>query len=452
MQVGIILIIIFGTTVGVLIFFLLKSISTPKKTAALLVMVRQGKNAAAIRAAKQILTKDPRNAEAHYMLGLAYLQDNKPELALMEMKTVNQISQFGGLCPEIAFRKNIAELYHRFHQPEEALKEYLLLIKLDGTDDSYYYEAGILFEERQRSDMAKSYYRKVIELNPKHSMVHYQLGQILFREKKPVEAKVELETSLKLQPENYKAYFYLGKLQKDSHDYGAALLSFERAQKDADMKVKAIIERGTCYMSMNNFERAISELERAIKLSTNDASQEILFGRYFLAHCYEKLRDIDKAVDQWEKIYLKKPAFKDVAEKLSQYQDLRMDDRIKDFMTTGRDDFFEICKGVCGVMNLSVRDITDIPNGSQIIAVESETKWRNARKMPTIIRFIRVPEMIDESSVRALHEEMKKNGVSRGIIFTSSSFTRMAYDFAETRPINLYNKDKLQELLKQVPR
>jgi tetratricopeptide (TPR) repeat protein len=45
------------------------------------------------------------------------------------------------------------------------------------------------------------------------------------------------------------------------------------------MKVKALVERGGCYMSMNSFDKAIPELERAIKLATNDSAAEVLYGQ-----------------------------------------------------------------------------------------------------------------------------------------------------------------------------
>jgi len=446
-----IIVIILGIVIGAITFFVIRSIIAPKKVASLANLLKQGKTSAVVRTAKQILAREPRNPEAHYFLGMAYQEENKNELALMELQIVNQIGTFSAACPEIPFRKKIAELYKFFNQPEEALKEYLLLIKMEPEEAEYYYEAGLLFEKRERAEKASVYFRKTIELNPNHSDAHYHLGMILYRSKKPVEAKVEFELAIKIQPDNFKAYYFVGKLLKDNHDYTGALAAFEKAQRDPEQKVKALVERGGCYMSMNNMEKAISELDRAVKISTNETAPETLYGRYFLAMCYEKTREIDKAIEQWEKIYAKKPNFRDVSEKLSQYQDLRTDDRMKDYLTASMDEFYEICKSATESMSLSIRDISDVPNGCQIVAVETESsKWRNARKMPKVLRFLRVPELISESTVRSLHEEMRNLGVARGIIISSSNFSRKAVEYAETRPIDLVNKDQLQELLKNI--
>jgi tetratricopeptide (TPR) repeat protein len=450
MPVIIALIIILGIGIGLFTFFLVKSIIAPKQVAILQNGLKQGKMSTVVRQAKQILAKSPQNAEAHYYLGLAYIGLNKPELGLMELKTVNQIGIFDGSVNEHEFRKKIAELYQRFGQAEEALKEYLLLIRMEPQTADHYFKAGLIFEERERTEKAIKYYRKTVELDPRHSDAHYSLGYALFRNKKVLEAKKEFEEALRFNPNNYKAHFYFGKLQKDDHDYVAALLSFEKAQRDQEMKIKALVERGSCYMHMNSFDKAISELKRAIKLSQNDSAQETLYARYFLALCHEKSRNFDKAIEQWETIYKKKPSFRDVAEKLSQYQELRTNDKIKDYLTAGPTEFIDLCKAVASSMNLNIRDTTDIKNGCQIIAVESDSKWRNAKKLPKLLWFLRVPEMITESTVRAILDEMKKLSVGRGVIYSSSSFSRSAVEFSESRPVELFGKDEFQAILKDI--
>lgn len=445
------LIIFLGITIGIITFFLVKSIIAPRQVETLFKQLNNGKSAAVTRGAKQILAKNPRNVDAHYLLGQAYLEQNKPELALMELKAVNQIGIFDGYTREDEFRKKIAALYERFNQPEEALKEYLLLIKLQPNIAEYYLKAGQLFEQRDKSGKATNFYRKAISLNGRLAEAHQRLGYILYRSKKPLEAKNEFEAAIKNDSSNYQAHFYLGKLQKESHDYVAALLSFEKAQREQSLKIRALIERGSCYMNMNNFDKAATELERAIKLSEEPNAKETLYARYFLSLCYERDRRFDNAIEQWEKIYKRKPGFKDVAEKLSQYQDLRTDDHMKDYLTASPSEFLEICKAVTtGPMGLTIRDTSEIQNGCQIIAVDSDSRWRNAKKMPKLMWFLRVPESIGESTIRSVHEKMRKLNVSRGVIINSSTFSRKALEYAESRPINLVSKEELQKHLKGV--
>ncbi|WP_460056318.1 tetratricopeptide repeat protein [Spirochaeta dissipatitropha] len=422
----------------------------PKRHATIAENIKQRKATNAIKQAKQLIAKDNRDFEAHYLLGQAYELDGKAELALMEYKIVNQLGSFGGHCPEIPFRNRIASLYRNFNQHEEALKEYLLLINTEPNNAEHYYNVGLLFEIRERSDKAASYYRKALEIDPRHGAAHFHLGFLLYRAKRPAEAKKEMELAIRFDPDNHASYYYLGKLQKEQQDYVAALVSFERAQKSQEFKTKALVERGACYLQSNNLEKAIAELERAVKLAEDPSLPEVLYGRYFLAAAYEKTRNFEAAIEQWEKIYAKKPGFRDIAEKLSQYQEFRTDDRIKDYLIAGAEDLQVICRQMVELMGLTVRDITPIKGGCEIIAVEGQSKWRNARKLPKLLRFYQATELIDESTLRALHEEMKAQGINRGVVVSSTNFSRMAMDFVESRPIDLVDKDQLQTLLKKV--
>lgn len=443
------IILILGVGISFLIVFIIRSTLEPKKISGVINLVKQGKNAQAAKIAKAIVAKEPRNGLAHYWLGVAYQNDGKGEVALMEFKTVNQISQFGPNLKEIDFRKKMADLFAKFNQPEEALKEYLLLTKLEPSGAENFYNSGLLFERRGRSDMATQYLRKAIELDPRSGPSHYLLGTILYREKKSVEAKSEFEFALKYESGNADAFFFLGKIQKENHDFTAALVAFEKAERSPELKVKALVERGGCYMSLNDMDRAIPELERAVKMSKDEGSNETLYARYFLSMCYEKLRKLDLAIVQWEKIYLKKPSFKDVSEKLSNYQEFRTDDTMKDYIASSKEEFLEICQSIITTsMMLAIRDVAEAADTIDIVAVEGDSgKWLGAKKIPKLVRFLRLPDVLEDSVIRKLLEDMKRLNIIRGAIITSSGFTRTAIDFAENRPVELFNKDKLQELL-----
>jgi restriction endonuclease Mrr len=91
-----------------------------------------------------------------------------------------------------------------------------------------------------------------------------------------------------------------------------------------------------------------------------------------------------------------------------------------------------------------------VQGGAQVVAVEAQSKWRNARKLPKLLWFLRVTEIIDEAKTRAIHEEMKRQNIHRGVIVSSSTYSRKASDYAESRPIDLYDKDKLHALLQKI--
>jgi tetratricopeptide (TPR) repeat protein len=452
MTLAIALIIFLVVGIGFLVFFIVKSLTVPKRVEALAGLIKRGRTQTAIKAARAMLARDQKNAEAHYQLGRAYLAENRPESALAEFKTVNQLGIAGRDIPEEEFRRTIAQLFIKSNQSEEALKEYLLLIKLDPHKPDYYYWAGKLFSERNRTDMAEGYLHKAAELSPRDGKIHFELGVMLYRDKKAADAKAELETAIKYQSDNAQAHYFLGKLRKDAKDYRAALDSFEKAVRDSQYKIKALVERAGCYMALNAANKAVPDLERAVNSITEETAQDSLYARYFLAACYEKSREMDKAIAQWEKISSARKNFRDVAEKLAQYQDLRADDTMKDYYSAGQEEFLGICKAVASqALDFQVKGGAVIPEGCELVAIESDAaKWRNVRKAPRLFRFFRSPDPVDESKIRAILDDAKRQNMVRSAVFTSSGFTRGALEYADSRPVELFNKEKLQALLHRI--
>ncbi len=435
--------------IGFLLVFIIKTFAAPKKIEGIQKYIKQGKYSAAIKLAKSMITKDPRDFKAHYYLGKAYLADNKPELALMEFKTVNQTAIFDQFFSEIEFRKQIAQLYFKFNQPEEALKEYLLLTKLEPNNAENFYNAGKIFEQRSKSEQALQFYQKTISLNKRHVKAHAALGLLLFKGKNYVDARKEIDYAIKLSPETFSSYYYLGKILKESKDYIGAINSFEKALRDPEFKQRALIERGTCYLAVNSYEKAINEFDRAVRASKDESSQESLYARYYLANCYEKLRKIDQAVEQWEKIFAINRSFKDVGAKLAEFKDIQTNDNMKEYLTSSNEQFMEICKKIAlAGYNLGARTITPTKYGCKMIAtVAKQDSWMNVRQQVFLILFFRESDLIEDTILRKSLEEMKSQNYFKCIILTSSGFTRTAMNFAENRPFELVSKDKLIKLM-----
>ena len=437
--------------IGFLLVFIIKTFSTPRKIEGIQKYIKQGKYSAAIKLAKSMITKDPRDFKAHYYLGKAYLADNKPELALMEFKTVNQTAIFDQFFSETEFRKQIAQLYFKFNQPEEALKEYLLLTKLEPNNAENFYNAGKIFEQRSKSEQALQYYQKTLSLNKRHVKAHAALGLLLFKGKNYVDARKEIDYAIRLSPETFSSYYYLGKILKESKDYSGAVNAFEKALRDPEFKQRALIERGGCYLAVNSIDKAINEYDRAIRTSKDESSQETLYARYYLASCYEKSRKIDPAIEQWEKIYAANRSFKDVGAKLAEYKDIQTNDSMKEYLTSNNEQFMEICKKIAlEGYNLDARNITPTKFGCKMVAtIAKQDSWMNVRQQVFLILFFRESNLIEDTILRKSIEEMKSQNYFKCIILTSSGFTRTAMNFAENRPIELVPKEKLIKIMEK---
>ena len=444
-----VIIIILTAVVSTLAFVVAKNILSPKKLESIPKLLKQGKTLQAIKNAKQVVAKDPKNYQAHYYLGKAYVKDNRPELAIIEYKTVDENALFGQGIQELPFRKEYAQLLLQYNQQNEALKNFLLLTKMDPRTADNYYQVGRIYEQQNRYDLALGFMQKCAMLDKKHAKAHAEIGLMLYRTKQFNEAKKEIDIALKLSPETYSSYYYLGKILKDAKDIPGALKSFEKAQRDQEVKQKSIIEHGSCYMMVNRYDNAAVDFQRAIELDKANNIPETLYARYFLAICYEKARKIDKAIEQWTEIYKKNKGFRDVSAKLSEYKDLQANDYLKDYLTCSNEEFSMICKNaVMKGLGLQVLSCDPKKWGCQISGInKGDDSWMSVRKQVTLIRFYRDPEAVDEQQIHETLDIMKSQNSVKGFMFSSSGFSTGAKRYAENRPIELIEKQKLEALL-----
>jgi len=431
---------------GIVVF---KTIMSPKKLDAVPRLIKQGKTQNAIKITKQIISKDPKNYMAHYYLGKAYLKENRKELAIIEYKTVDENALFGEGIEEAPFREEYAALLLKCNQQNEALKNFLLLTKQSPNVANNYFQVGLIYEQQGRYDLALGFMQKAAMLDKKNAKAHAEIGFMCYRTKKLGEAKKEIDLAIKLNPENYTSYYYLGKILKDSKDLGGAIKAFEKAQRAQDVKQKAIIEHGSCYMLANRYDNAILDFQRAVDLDKENANQETLFARYFLAACYEKMHKIEKAIEQWESIHRKNKAFRDVAGKLTEYKDLQANDFLKDYLTSSNDEFSDICKNAVEKgLGLKILSCDIKKWGCEITGInQGDESWMNVKKQVMMIRFYRNPDPIDEPAIHETLDAMKSIGSVKSFIFSSSDYSVAAKRYSENRPVELVEKQKLEAVL-----
>lgn len=431
---------------------LIKSAVAPKKVGNIKKLIKDGKISQAEKLAKSILAKNSRDYVAHYWLGKTYLADKKPEQAYIEFKAVNDNAVFNGEIPETEFRKEIAPLYMKFGETKSALREYLLLTKLDSQNADNFYTVGQLYEGQGEQNLAMGFYQKAISVNRKHSKAHSALGYLLLKNKQFPDAKEEIDMAIRLSPETYSNYYYLGKLLKESADYSGALKAFEKAERDPDFRQKALIERGSCFMMVDQYDNAAIEYQSAIKYGKDPSSQETLYAHYFLAACYEKDHKIEKALVEWELIHAKNPRFQDVSAKLNDYRDLQNNDSMKEYLTANPGNFLEICKKVASMaykLDSQQEEIT--PYGCSFTAVENrKDSWMNVRKQIFLVEFYRKGDPVDDAAIRKVADLLRDENYFKAIIFSSSGFTNAAIGYADGRPILLVDKTQLELLLSKV--
>ncbi|MCU0843796.1 MAG: tetratricopeptide repeat protein [Spirochaetes bacterium] len=445
------------TYVIIFVFFIMLSIfglyifSTyifPRKIEEIAKMIEIGQTKLAIKKLNAILEKDDRNAYAHYLLAEAYIRENNPQFAILEYRQVLKISRFDDKVNEVNVRSKLARIFRERNAVEDAKKEYLILTKIDPLNYENFFQLGMMLFDSGAIDRSAAYFKKSIANNNRHDMSYYYLGQVLYRNASYNEAKQMFLEAIKIDQGNFKAHYFLGLVLRQVGDYEWAIKEFETAQKSEDIKVKCFLAKGTCYHEKELFPKAIIEFERGIKYAKRGSDTELNL-RYFLASSQENVRDLQSAISNWEQIASVNKNFRDVQEKLRAYSDFRQDDRVKDFMIAGLAQFEHTCRKIAESLGLTVMDIEIISDSEiDILATETEGKWRNTRMSNRIVRILRTTETVSDKLLRKLHESMKPRNATRVIVVSTGDYSQMAAEFASTRPIDLLGKADIVRLLK----
>jgi tetratricopeptide (TPR) repeat protein len=427
-----------------------RSASGPKQFALVRKMIETGNTKGAAKILKTILSKNEHNILAHWYLAEVYFQEHKNELAIVEYKYILRLNRYQGEVTEVKVHERLAELYEIFGQLDEAQKEYVLLTKLAPEFAIYYFKIGELFYKRNYTDKAFAYLAQAAKLNPGHPDTLFYLGIIHYSKGQAREALEYLNKALHFSPNMFKAHYYIGLIQRVLGMFDKARAEFQLAQRDPEFKLRALLESGRTLFQIENIRDAMIELERGISFVKveDEVSTEM---RYVLAACYEKGRDLPRAIEQWEIIENYRKGYKDVTAKLNSYADLRTDDKLKDFLTASKDAFMDMCKRLVVSMGFDILEVIPIDDDSvDFLATEQEGKWRNTKRSNRVVKIRRDANLVTELLVRQIQEDMKRFQANRGLILSTSGFSPSAMEYAATRPIDLIDRKQMTTYLKKI--
>ncbi len=436
---------------GIFVYYIFKTYVKPKKIEELAEMVQKGQLAPAIKKLQSLLEQNDRDPFIHYLLAEAYYKQNNLQQAVLEYKQVIKIGKFTSRLKEETIRSRLAGIYMANKNLEEAKKEYLILTKLDPTNGDHFYKVGKLFDDAGMFDKALPYYKQSVKIDPKNANALIQLGIIEYNTGNINDARKDLGDGLTLDPKNFKAHYYMGLTLKSQKDYESALKELEIAIKDDSIRASGYLARGMCFLERDMYQKSKVEFERGLGFATKSSEVELKL-RYFLSIAAENMRDFHTAISNWERIMDINPKYKDVAQKLKDYEEFRTDDSIKDFMIASPGKFEAIARQIIEALELTIIDINMV-NDSAIHALATETlesKGRSTKRMNQLVYLYRLTDPVPERMVRQMHEDMKSKGASKGFFLVASQFTKTAQMYCESRPIELVDRGGLIKLLRGI--
>jgi predicted O-linked N-acetylglucosamine transferase (SPINDLY family) len=250
-------------------------------------LLQQGAAAHARSLCDEVLRRAPRNSDALYLLGIAWLSEGRAEQA------VPALTQVLAAAPRHTAALEYLGLAHlmlgRFAEAESALAK---VVALPDAPPSAVMRLGVALLEQGRAVEAVPILRQALALAPQSTDCHLNMGRALAQLGDAEAARGHFESVLRIDPANLEAAFNLGVLALQHDKLADAERCFERVLSAAPDYVDALVNLGVVLQKQSRLETAVQRLGQAVALApTNAAARNNLALTLALAGKLEEARN-----------------------------------------------------------------------------------------------------------------------------------------------------------------
>jgi len=433
------------------IFFYFKVFLNPRKLKKIRDQINRGDTRNAIRRLRTIIISKGGSIDAHFLLAEGYKVEGNVQMAVVEYRYCLKAGKKPLLTSEEEIRDGLVECYLKLNKVDEALTELLLLSNIDPKNYRYLFQIAKIFFRKGSLEQAVIYLDRTIKVNPTHAESLSYLGMIMYHTNQIREAVLYLTKAIKCNPKNYKAYYYLGRVYRDGRDLPMAITYFTASQRSSEYKIRAFLQKGNCYREMREIENAIDEYKKGMASATSKDQNVLLATKYVLADLYESRGKLTEAIEQWEGIYKIDPNYRDILKKLNQYQDLRADDNMKDFLVSPLPVFEGICLDIVNWLGYDLVDMKNVKTSiTNITATPKPSIARNIKRQLVYIKIYRDVISLGLNTVKNLLDEAKNLRCVKAICVSPAKFRPEAVEFSSARQIDLIGGDELSKILNEI--
>ena len=233
-------------------------------------LLQQGSIAEAVAVLREVVDRDPDDADAHLLLGRALALVPEPASALAALRRA------------VALRPSSAEAHYtlgtalaRFGQLDPARDAFARALELAPGHAEAHVGLALIFAQGHEPEPARRHLARAIEIHgrsPSAAYAHYLMAQILRQEQRPHEALTHLASAIALRPGYGEAYFSAGSVRRELLDDEGALGAFERAVRLLPDDPAAHAAFGAACLRARRTSEAITHLQHAVRLKPADRS------------------------------------------------------------------------------------------------------------------------------------------------------------------------------------
>lgn len=403
-----------------------------------------------VREATRRLAQDPRDVAAlQDLAGIAFEEGDFAD----SYKHYRSLVSLCGANPEIdEFEVNLrlGQSALRVKKPQEAHKHLMVAQSLRPDEFEVNFNLGLMAYMQKNHPKASEHFRIAHSQRPDDVATNRYLGHSLFSQQLYSEGIEVLQRVLDFEPEDKKTQFLLAKSYYALKQNDPALEIFTRLRTDPDIGAISALHAGTLNTNAKKFTTALEDFD--IGLRHENIKQAVFLElKYRLAEVYLKTGELSGALRLWKEISTLQPNYKDVAQKIGQYQEVNTNRFLQTFLLGASSEFISLCRRIATryyanastkLVNISLRK----GEYADMVAQVRTPQWEDQ----VLFRFVRSQGVIGELLLRDLYVHAKDIRAPRAVCVTAGTFSEQARGFVEARMIDLVEKDSLFKMLKKL--
>ncbi|CEM62504.1 tetratricopeptide repeat protein [Treponema phagedenis] len=399
-----------------------------------------------MKEATRRLAQNPRDPQGLSLMGDLYFQDQDWE------KAFSTYSVFLDHCNNLPISEQFTVMLRygicaiKTGRMNDAKKGFLLAKNINPQHFDVNYNLGYIHYFENNYDQSVPFLRKALIAQPNNILAAKYLGYSFQKIHKYQEALPYLKKVLDVQPDDKEALFAMGECFYEAGANERALKIFNHLRLDPVLGPQAALYSGIIRTKLNQIDKAVMDFE--IGLKHENINLEIVNElRYRLAQVLIKTQDLGRALASLKEIQHVSPGYKDVASLIMRYQELNQNKNLHIYMMAGQSEFVGLCRKIVSKFfpyaKVKILDISVLVTHTDIVAEIDTPKWADL----VIFRFFRSQGAVGELILRDFYGRIKELKAGKGICMTAGTFTEEAGRFGEGRPVDLYDKKRLNKIL-----
>jgi len=275
---------------------------------------------------RQVLGEQPDNAEALQLLGVLMHQQGQHDLAESLIQAAIKLDQSND-----EFYFNLAEVQRATLQTQAAIANYRKAIEIEGGEADYYFGLGTALVEVDEFQQAIEVFNRALLLTPNDPYIYNNLGNALAETGNFDLARQQYCKALEIDNAFVEAWVNLGNVEKDSGDLDSAIENYRKALSFQKNNTEVHFNLALALSEQGLTDEALSEYRKVIRLEPGKAeaysgigliqrelgdpkaaendyktaleiNPELVSAIFGLATVYRDIGDFDRAIDCYNRV------------------------------------------------------------------------------------------------------------------------------------------------------